>query len=147
MEPLALLIVAVVLPVAIGVAAARLRDHRHQRIGRAQTRTEDVTVSVNSRLVGHAPTSTSSDTATRGRRGELDDIILALLSAEPNVYTKTALAKQVGSGYATVLKRITALQDEGRVVPNVRGAKLALAPMDDDTSSRAASASRSDQTP
>jgi hypothetical protein len=131
MESLALLTIAVVLSVAIGVAAARLRDHRHQRIRIAEAATEEVALSVESRLVGHAPTSTPSGTG--GRREELDDIILALLSAEPNVYTKTALARQVGSGYATVLKRIVALQDEGRVVPNVRGAKLSLARPDEES--------------
>jgi hypothetical protein len=132
MEPLALLTVAIVLSVAIGIAAARVRDHRHQRI--AETAKEEVAVSVTSRLAAHAPDSIPSNTATGGRRDELGDIILALLAAEPNIYTKTALAKQVGSGYATVMKRIAALQDEGRVVPNVRGAKLALAPVDDETS-------------
>ena len=146
MEPLALLTVAVALSVAIGVAAARLRDYRHQAIRIAEPATEEVAVSVESRLVGHAPPSPPSDAATEGRRNELDDIILALLSAEPNVYTKTALAKQVGAGYATALRRIAALQDEGFVVPNVRGAKLALAPLGDDSARPSASADRADPT-
>jgi hypothetical protein len=118
------LTVVAVLCIASVVAVARLRVRRRRRIEAA----EGDVVSVASRLAGHAPLSTVNDAVGGSVRGDLDATIMAMLRAEPNVYTKTALAKQVGSGYATVLKRIAALQDDGLVVPNARGAKLALAP-------------------
>jgi hypothetical protein len=115
------------------VAVVRLRDRiRRRRVEKAAR--EDVAVSVASRLTGYAPLDAEEDAPIGAVHDELDETILAILDAEPNVYTKTALAKQVGSSYGTVLKRITALQDEGRIVPNVRGAKLALAPVDDQMS-------------
>jgi hypothetical protein len=108
------------------VAVVRVRDRIHrQRVEKAAH--EDMAVSVVSRLADHSLVSSDSDTNIGTAHDRLDETIMAILATEPNVYTKTALAKQVGSGYANVLKRITALQDEGRVVPNARGAKLSLA--------------------
>jgi hypothetical protein len=112
---------------AIAVAGTRVTLRR--RADKAQL--TEVTVSVGSRLAGHAPAAAVDSVAVGSVQDQVDEAILAVLRATPNVYTKTALAKYVGFGYATVLKRVTVLQHGGYVVPNVRGAKLALAPSSD----------------
>jgi hypothetical protein len=118
--------------IAVGaIAVAGTRVTLRRRADKAQL--TEATVSVGSRLAGHAPAALVDSAPVGSIHDEMDVAILAVLRATPNVYTKTALAKHVGFSYATVLKRVTALQHDGHIVPNVRGAKLALAPTSDES--------------
>jgi hypothetical protein len=131
MQSLVWLTLVGVLLIASAIAVTRARMSLRRRVEDREP--AEIMVSVDSRLAGHEPLA-PNDSASRGTgHDEMDEAILAVLRAEPNVYTKTALAKHVGCGYSTALKRVSALQVDGHVVPNVRGAKLALAPMADKT--------------
>jgi hypothetical protein len=130
MQSLVWMTVVGVVIIAIAIVVARARVSLRRRVEDREP--AEVTVSVGSRLAGHGPLAPIDDAPPGTGHDEMDEAIVAVLRAEPNVYTKTALAQHVGFGYATALKRVTALQNDGIVVPNVRGAKLALAPVADE---------------
>jgi hypothetical protein len=63
---------------------------------------------------------------------ELEQSIIAMLQDKPATYAKTALAENCGKRKTDALALIKRMQDDGRIVPKDRGAKLSLADPDDD---------------
>jgi hypothetical protein len=61
------------------------------------------------------------------RGQELESTIRAALAAEPDHYTKSALAQAIEGRKADALGAIARLQAKGVIVPNEKGAKLRLA--------------------